>query len=103
VYGTGPYVIVNGSFMADNINMGGAVLNNVTFGMVETGHDWGFSFGGILGLSWDFIETDRVRVGFKYPNMVDLLYNEGYISSHTYSVHMDDISETIVLSLWNAF
>ena len=82
-----------GPFMTDKVNVGGVMLENVTLAVIDSSNTGKAEFGGILGLGWDNHEAQHIGNTIKYPDLVDVLYKEGHIQSHTYSLHLDDIGK----------
>jgi hypothetical protein len=67
------------------VSIGSATVKNVTMAVVSTSSDRGY---GIMGVGLDGLESR----GARYPNIIDLLYNQGVTKRRSYSVYLDDIN-----------
>jgi Eukaryotic aspartyl protease len=78
---------ISGDYISDVLNIGSTKLTQMT--MAEaTQATRGI---GIMGVGYRSGESSAELDGFTYPNVVNVLKNEGYISSLAYSLYLNDL------------
>jgi hypothetical protein len=83
-YGSGD---VLGEYITDNIAVGGASLTNVIIGLTTTDIN---EQRGILGVGLPQGEAPDIG---EHPGVLELLVDQGYISSTSYSLYLDSYSK----------
>ncbi|MCJ1285237.1 hypothetical protein MMC26_004577 [Xylographa opegraphella] len=82
---------VVGDYVQDNFGIGGMVIKNLTMA-VATAADYVTT--GIMGIGFDTDESvaRASNEGTVYPNLVDELVNQNLITTHSYSLWLNDLS-----------
>jgi hypothetical protein len=84
---------INGIFVCDNATIGDSHLENLEFAMAESGIFT--DGGGIIGLSLDIAEFGPNRTyTYRYPTLIDTMYNESLIDSHSFGLFLNNSSES---------
>jgi len=91
--GNGNNQFVSGYFVTENLAVGGATIKGLDMAIVTAGQG-PVAGGGIMGLSYDGLEATATNASEHsvYPTIVDTMYRQGIISSHAYSLYLDDLS-----------
>jgi hypothetical protein len=76
---------VSGYYITDTVSIGSATVTDVILAVATSSSINSF---GILGLGLQGLESSSV----KHPELLDNLYSQGFISSRSYSIYLDDLS-----------
>ena len=81
---------VTGDYVQDNFGIGGMTVKNLTMA-VATEADYVPT--GIMGIGFDTEESiaRASNEGTVYPNLIDELVNQNLITTHSYSLWLDDL------------
>ena len=81
---------VQGTFYTDTFSVGGATVQSMDLAVVTSASSGPST--GILGLGFDTSTAPEDENGVFYPTFLDTLYSQGLISSHTFSLYLDDLT-----------
>ncbi|KIX07211.1 uncharacterized protein Z518_01864 [Rhinocladiella mackenziei CBS 650.93] len=79
---------VQGAYISDVLNIGQTKLSNTTMAAALTANTRGI---GIMGIGFESGEAAAVLNGFTYPNVINVMKNEGFINTLAYSLWLDDL------------
>lgn len=80
--------LIQGDYISDVLNIGSTKLTNMTMAAATTA-----SRGiGIMGIGYQSGESIAELTGQTYPDVINVLMNEGKISSLAYSLWLDDVN-----------
>lgn len=86
---------VSGAYISDVLNVGKTQLTNMTMAAALTANTRGI---GIMGIGFQSGEAAAQLNGFTYPNVINVMKDEGFINTLAYSLWLDDLdSETGVI------
>ncbi|RMZ84158.1 hypothetical protein DV738_g787, partial [Chaetothyriales sp. CBS 135597] len=79
---------IEGDYISDVLRIGSTTLTNVTMAEATKLNAQGI---GIMGVGFTSGESAAQSEGFTYPNVVDVLKNEGFINRKAYSLWLDSL------------
>ncbi|OCT47593.1 putative aspartic-type endopeptidase OPSB [Cladophialophora carrionii] len=79
---------IAGAYLSDVLNVGGTQLTNMTMAAALQANTRGI---GIMGIGFESGESSAVLNGFTYPNVINVMKNEGKINTLAYSLWLDDL------------
>jgi len=81
---------VTGDYVQDNFGIGGMTIKNLTMAVATQA---AYVNTGIMGIGFDTDESVARQSGEStvYPNLVDELVNQNLITTHSYSLWLDDL------------
>lgn len=79
---------ISGAYISDVLNLGNTQLTNLTMASATRMNALGV---GIMGVGFRADESSAQTQGFTYPNIIDVLQSEGFISARSYSLWLDDL------------
>lgn len=79
---------IAGAYISDVLNIGDTKLTNTTMAAALTANTRGL---GIMGIGFQSGEAGYLQNGFQYPNVVNLLKDQGHINTLSYSLWLDDL------------
>lgn len=79
---------IAGAYLTDVLNLGGIQLTNMTMAAALQANTRGI---GIMGIGFESGESSATLNGFTYPNVINVMKNEGRINSLAYSLWLDDL------------
>lgn len=82
---------IEGVYISDVLNIGSTKLTNMTMAAATRLNALGV---GIMGVGFSADESVVASGGKTYPNVIDVLQSEGFISSRTYSLWLDDLDSS---------
>ena len=87
---------VTGDYVLDSFGIGGMTIKNLTMAVATTAD---YVATGIMGIGFDTDESvaRASNEGSVYPNLVDELVSQKLITTHSYSLWLDDLSMFLVL------
>jgi Eukaryotic aspartyl protease len=71
------------------VAIGDATATGVVLGVVTTSDEAEHTTRGIMGIGFEGLEGSAI----KYPTLLDDLYDQGIISSHSYGIHLDQLGK----------
>lgn len=80
---------ISGAYLSDVLNVGGVQLTNMTMAAALQANTQGI---GIMGVGFESGESAASLNGFTYPNVINVMKNEGKINSLAYSLWLDDLA-----------
>ena len=80
---------IAGAYLSDVLNVGGTQLTNMTMAAALQANTRGI---GIMGVGFESGESSAQLNGFTYPNVINVMKNEGKINSLAYSLWLDDLA-----------
>lgn len=86
-YGT-PGSGVQGDYFTDDFTIGDMNIKNLTLALATAAKNVPT---GIMGISFDLDESYTENGNKPYPNIIDVMVNQGLISSKSYSLYLDDL------------
>jgi Eukaryotic aspartyl protease len=75
---------VTGVYYTDDVTVGSASLNGIIIAVVSGDFN---EPRGIMGVGLPSLEATDIP---EHPGVIQLLYNQGYILSQSYSLYLDD-------------
>jgi len=88
----GPRNNMKGIYVTDTIMLGNATITDVTFAEATNTTN---KPPGRIGLGFDSMEFGvRYENEKPYSTILDVMYNQGLITSHSYSIYLDDYSRS---------
>jgi len=79
---------IAGAYLSDVLNIGGTQLTNMTMAAALQANTRGI---GIMGIGFQSGESSAVENGFTYPNVINVMKDEGKINTLAYSLWLDDL------------
>ena len=79
---------VAGAYISDVLNIGSTKLTNTTMAAALSANTRGI---GIMGIGFQSGEAAAAINGFTYPNVINVMKNEGLINTLAYSLWLDDL------------
>ncbi|KAI1608985.1 aspartic-type endopeptidase [Exophiala viscosa] len=79
---------IEGDFISDVLNIGSTKLTNMTMAVATQANTRGV---GIMGIGFQSGEAEAEEDDFTYPNVINVLKNEGFINTLAYSLWLDDL------------
>jgi hypothetical protein len=79
---------IAGAYLSDVLNVGGTQMTNMTMAAALQANTRGI---GIMGIGFESGESSAVLNGFTYPNIINVMKNEGKINTLAYSLWLDDL------------
>ncbi|OQU95046.1 hypothetical protein CLAIMM_01312 [Cladophialophora immunda] len=79
---------VVGQYISDVLNVGGTKLTNMTMAAAQQANTRAI---GIMGIGFELGEASASFDGFTYPNVINVMKNEGFINALAYSLWLDDL------------
>lgn len=79
---------IEGIYLSDVLNVGNAQLRNVTMAAATRLNSLGV---GIMGVGFTADQSLAQSSRTTYPSIIDVLHNEGFIESKSYSLWLDDL------------
>ena len=79
---------IAGAYISDVLNVGGTQLTNMTMAAALEANTRGI---GIMGIGFQSGESSAVLNGFTYPNVINVMKDEGKINTLAYSLWLDDL------------
>jgi hypothetical protein len=79
---------IAGAYLSDVLNVGGTQLTNMTMAAALQANTRGI---GIMGIGFESGESSAFTSGFTYPNIINVMKNEGKTNSLAYSLWLDDL------------
>ncbi|KAH0845359.1 putative aspartic-type endopeptidase OPSB [Fonsecaea pedrosoi] len=79
---------VVGQYISDVLNVGGVKLTNMTMAAAQQANTRAI---GIMGIGFELGEASASLDGFTYPNVINVMKNEGFINTLAYSLWLDDL------------
>ncbi|KIY02673.1 uncharacterized protein Z520_01138 [Fonsecaea multimorphosa CBS 102226] len=82
---------VVGQYISDVLNIGGTKLTNMTMAAAQQSNTRAI---GIMGIGFELGEASATSSinGFTYPNVINVMKNEGFINALAYSLWLDDVN-----------
>ncbi|KIW88845.1 uncharacterized protein Z519_10329 [Cladophialophora bantiana CBS 173.52] len=80
---------VVGQYISDVLEVGGVKLTNMTMAAAQQANTRAI---GIMGIGFELGEASASLDGFTYPNVINVMKNEGFINSLAYSLWLDDLN-----------
>ncbi|KIW11577.1 hypothetical protein PV08_10878 [Exophiala spinifera] len=79
---------ISGAYLSDVLNIGSTKLTNMTMAAALEANTRGI---GIMGIGFQSGESAAVQGEFTYPNVINVLKDQGHINSLAYSLWLDDL------------
>lgn len=79
---------ISGDYISDVLNIGSTKLTNMTMAAATRANTEAI---GIMGIGFQSGEAAAETSDFTYPNVINVLKNEGYINTLAYSLWLDDL------------
>ncbi|KAJ9604867.1 hypothetical protein H2200_010982 [Cladophialophora chaetospira] len=80
----------SGNYIADTVSVGDATATGVILALASSVSSKNSALHGIMGIGLDGLEASPT----KYNGFIDDLYNEGIISSKSYTIFLDDVGDS---------
>jgi hypothetical protein len=79
---------VSGNYISDVLNIGSTKLTNMTMAAATSANEEAI---GIMGIGFQSGESLAETAGTTYPNVINVLKNQGFINTLSYSLWLDDL------------